>query len=698
MSTMNEIVSIDTETHLIATGNLAPPLVSLSVSYLKENRICSELSCIAEKEHLYNTLCSLLNPENHIHIVGANLCFDLTVIIYQFPELTSWIFQKAGNWEFHDVQIREMLINLSLHGGIDFIELDNGSTKAISYSLSELEKSYLGVDRTREKEDPDAPRFNYQSLQDTPLKDWPEEYKKYAIEDSENTLKIFFEQEKQRDAASLASEEFQTSSSLCLRLMTCLGLRIDQSKVQEIEREVALDLNPEKMGILVESGILRPAEPGRPKKKQPKEAFITGNTVYTKGTEESIDTKKLKKHVEKLCESLGKEVKKTETKRTSLNEEVITSLLEEVDDPILVAYKLRQSLQKIVNTYLPAISGHDIIYPNFSVLKVTGRTGSSGNRKGKNDYPSTNIQNQDPRIRPCFIPSPGHLFCSIDFSAAELVTTAQTVFGLFGHSKLRDVLLAGRDPHAYLGSQLARNLDTQFAHYCNTEHLTLDQVYDVFIKLKEGTPEAKEFFKKYRSFAKPTGLGYPGGLGPKTFVEFAKRDYGISIDVETAETLRNIWFETYPEMREYLHCISSNCRDPLHSEKFWYQGPLGIVRTNCVYTECANGMALQTPAAMGGKFSLISLSRACYDASVGSALYGQVKILAFIHDEFLLEVPEKENTSELVKEAQKIMEESFTVVACKDVGIKTEASLMRRWDKKAEPVFNSKGDLIVWEP
>jgi len=240
---------------------------------------------------------------------------------------------------------------------------------------------------------------------------------------------------------------------------------------------------------------------------------------------------------------------------------------------------------------------------------------------------------------------------------------------------------------------LAIHLSPEFRIICETEGIALDSdaVYKLF---KDTKTEAWDFYNHYRTFAKPVGLGYPGGLGPDTFRMIAKRDYGMIVDKELAITLRNIWFNTYPEMRTYFDWVNEQ-NDPMNEGKYVYLTPFGVKRVGCSFCSIANGAALQSPAAEGAKLAVWEVTRASYDPEMGSILLGSYP-LAFIHDEIWGETPEDEFSGKRACEVGRIMVECMSKVV-RDVPVKVEPKLMRRWSKDARTVFDNQGNLIVWE-
>ena len=74
-----------------------------------------------------------------------------------------------------------------------------------------------------------------------------------------------------------------------------------------------------------------------------------------------------------------------------------------------------------------------------------------------------------------------------------------------------------------------------------------------------------------------------------------------------------------------------------------------------------------------------------------------LKIVNFIHDEIIVESP-----LDKVAEHEKIMKElmvSGMRQVIKNVKVKTKSSAMLRWYKEAaEDLYDSNGDIVVWEP
>lgn len=423
-------------------------------------------------------------------------------------------------------------------------------------------------------------------------------------------------------------------------------------------------------------------------------------------------------------------------------------------DPLLSIWEERKATRKIVTDYLPKMYYTDpatgvmapaaIIRGAFNPMVKSGRCSSFTSKL----YPSRNEQNVDPRVRPCTIPRPGNVIISTDYSGMELGTLAQKCIQLFGHSELGAKINAGIDTHAFLAAQIAFAMDEQFAsavRSCGVP-LTTDGIFSVFKEAKGvkepcetelsdfaavfrrnhpddfiKTPDKKvtwaNFFKHYRTLAKPTGLGYPGGLGAATFISYAKATFSLRLDLETAKKLKQIWLETFPEMVEYLayapkHLVDINHPGEEYEDEdgnlvtdtwYAYDTPRGMHRAKCSFCECANGMGLQSFSAEGALEALNRVTEAMWlagtdkDLSRGNDPFDRCYLIGFIHDEILWESPDDEFITERAKEVERIMVEAMQELT-PDVKAGASSVAMRRWYKEAEGKYDENGKMIIWEP
>ena len=711
-----DLLAFDTETHLMGPCNVIPKIVCCSMAFEDAEGVHGGLAAVADGEELDTMVSQMFDGNTDSLIkVAHNASFDLCVAYRFKPELISGIFREIEEGRVHCTIIREKLLHLTAHGDLRF-QSRGKFKKRIEYHLSDLVKYYLNIDISADKEDSDAWRKNYSVLEGMPSAEWPEGAVSYSIDDSKHLIPIWHAQEdrrkkliEERGVDPFLTLPFRVGVDFCLNLMSAWGISVDPVRKVVIEAELAEKLKPENMTLLTESGILRPGIAPEPYKNNSKNA--DGTPKMKKGKPETINKKLLTAYVEKFADQ-HEDVILKKTKPSDKHPEGQSSVNAEfMDDywhldPLLEQYRNRQKLQKMVTTEIPRMNWNGVtspvVHPCFDVLKETGRVSSFAAKI----YPSFNCQNVDPRARGCYIAREGSVFLSVDYSQMELGTAAQKCFELFGQSVMRDKINAGVDLHAYLGSQLAYHLEPIFAETCQAEGAaTPDEIFEAFAKCeKDESQDVKDFFKLYRTFAKPTGLGYPGGLGAATFIQYAKATYGIIVTKEMATALRTIWRQTFPEMVSYHKWVNDSCEDPYNVEQtdkgerklYAYSTPMGMYRAGCTYCAVANGAALQSPSAEGALLGLFNIVRACYDPEMNSVLFGVFRPMLFIHDEILGELPDgdPQQTNVCVLEVQSIMIAAMRTII-PDVEPRCEAVLMYRWNKFAEPTHDEEGNLVA---
>jgi hypothetical protein len=437
-------------------------------------------------------------------------------------------------------------------------------------------------------------------------------------------------------------------------------------------------------------------------------------------------------------------------------------------DPVLAVYDERHKIQKIVTSYLPCLywadefktgcpiilEGHTDkfagkqpagrVHAQFAALKETGRTSSYAAKRGKGAsakvlYPSWNGQQVDPRIRNCVVAEEGNVLFSIDYSAMELGTAAQTAYNLLGYEgTLMKLINGGKDTHSYLGAQISLELDSEYALAMGMDKSDPMKSYDILKSMAKDFSKCdsigfrdvfeecylgkkwadhevtwddctlNQYYKHYRTFGKPTGLGFWGGLGEPTFVSMARATYGLPLTVPIAKVLRQVWRDYIPEGQEYLNYVNKKMIDGLAQPEvvedeegrkrkrnfYCYDTPLGMHRAKCTYTAAANGCALQSPSAEGALGGVIDIMKAC---TVGD-LAGYVFPSLFIHDEVFGEIVLDDMLTERIESMMGIMVDSMQRIATPDVKAKAEPAIMLRWDKRAEEERDENGLLKIWEP
>jgi len=758
-----EVISFDTETFLIGKDAVVPKMVCASISTAHGSHLVGN-----GDDDVLDVLRSLFDP-GHL-LAGHYVSYDCAVVALSYPELERLIWSKYAAGEIVCTMLQEQLINLGTHGKLKVVRLPDGTTKQLRYSLDVLENRYLGIDRSAQKTGDHNWRMNYHLLDGKRADEYPDDAAQYAIDDAVGTRQVYFEQIARAPAGVLDTASWRAWADFALFLITERGMAIDPVEVRRVQEKLAEDLNPEKLMPLVDAGVLRAGELPRPHSRSlAKAAEILGKDEapdnwtpyrvtleaegikFTDGKKPSVNKKALQERVVRLCNEHDMEIKLTEKGAVCCDSEVITDL--EGLDEVIEVYGERQSLQKLVTTEIPRMMWEgeiaDVVHFPFNALLETGRTSSYA----KKFYPSGNGQQLHPLIRPCYVARPGHVLLSTDYSTLELATVGQCMIDLFGSSVHADKINAGQDLHAFLAARLAFELSPDFRLTCDDSGITTnDGMYEAFMACK-GHVDLGVFFKWWRKFSKPVGLGYPGALGPWTFLAFAKKTYGVNVAeiaagldesqfqvtdyllsickaklhvapaefkwtpqtkaVALAIKLKDIWLDTF-KMRPYYEYINNNHKDPMNPvigktkggkpiTGYTYTSDFGMVRRACSYTAACNGLSMQTPAAEGALTAVIQVTRACRDeglVSRPSMLYGKVHPLDFVHDEIITEHIEgsADELHEQAQEVSRLMLEAMSIITPDVPGLGTEGVYMRCWDKFAEPTFDSAGRLIVTEP
>lgn len=721
------VVAMDSETFLISSRSLAPKIICFTLAMLEGDRITSTIYTDGDPE--FKDALRWFVEEKNIYRVGLNLAYDLSCVCSTDPTLYPAVFRLLEEGRATDCKLREQLMNLSTTGKMDQIEIrdENGGcfVKRLSYSLASLAKKYLGLDMSEAKEDPTSWRLRYSELTGLRRDQYPAEALKYALEDAVVTLRVYLEQEKALRAPVdhgevrpvVNTQEFQTLADFSLYQISQRGFKVDKARRAKLEQEVAEALSPSNMEPLYKAGILRPGSPPRPYANGAKNPDGTPKMVAA--TKDSVDTKRLKALVADVCQRNGIKIKPTPGGDVSTDAEVLADISHL--DPILTVYEKRQGWLKIDSTEIPRMQA-DFIFTNYRSLVETGRTSSYESKPKKGGraaapYASFNSQNVDPRARPCYVARDGFVMVSSDYKALELVSVAQQMHRLYLAgivslpSRLREQLNNKVDPHAYLGSQLAKKFAPEFSALCDSlGKQTQDEVYEIFSALEkcpEGSEEA-DLYKHYRKLSKPVGLGLYGGLASKTFVSFAKATYEVIITEQEADQMKQVWFNTFPENRQFFEFVNKRLQvggGSYGDTEYAYTTPMGMVRRGATYCASANGWSMQSPSAECAKWAVFNVVRACYDPTATSALdpsrpsylRGSYP-LAFVHDELILEIPIGPYTHEACMELKKIMEDAL-VAGMPDMAkaVQANPAVMFRWNKDAKSVYDSRKRLVPWD-
>ena len=659
------VVAFDTETWRHQPGLQAPPLVCVSLWEDKDGR--RRGTVLGREDGLRWARRTFADSD--ITLVGHNVAYDLAVLLAADFDLGPLLFKACADGRVRCTMLREQFLANAegqLHKKKDVVGPKYGPVKP--YSLAGCAWEHLKHDISEGKIE-GSWKLRFKELDGIPPENWPPEPYAYALGDARETLEVFFKQEEVGRAATVrvnaescgwvaseADKKFrktisparvlnifhdepaQVRAAFALRLMECWGVQTDGEAVAALEEALLAEiaaLEPE----LLAAGLKRTKKDGTP------------------GT---MDQKALKAAIDAAYAKQGLKAKDTPKRGTSTSAEVLLAS----GDDLLVRYGKSSLTRKILSTYIPLMKTGVVlpIHPSFQVLMESGRTSCR----------EPNLQNPPRKgaVRACFVPRPGHVFLACDYDTAELRSLAQACLDLLGRSTLADWYNRDPefDPHTLLASGL------------------MGISYEEAMALKKA---GDKVLKHHRQMAKSANFGFPGGLGARTFVSYAK-DSGVDITEKQAKDLREAWFARWAQMRDYFKTIEHMMAESGEGTILQYRSLR--VRGGTRYTAACNTF-FQGPVADGAKIALFYVARECY-ADPESSLYGCRPVL-FLHDEIILEVPE-ERLDMAAKCLSGLMEAALRIIL-PDVPVRTSVSAMRRWYKDAEAVYID-GHLVPWEP
>ena len=522
------VVGFDTETELITYQNPIPSLMCMTYSNTSDLKGSIKTPWEHKIDQQFIEMFT-----NGQHCVGHNTSFDLSILAFQYPDLLPHIFDALDRGLIHDTLLREKLLMLTLHGNFEMIER-NGCNVRLGYKLTDLEMLYLKIDRSDLKDNEDAPRLHYNIYKDVPLEKWDESFITYAVDDAVNTGLIFEAQEIERQKCIETTgldpfivETFRVKVSFALRLLECVGSRMDPEMVVEVSKRFRTEYaQPRLRNPLLAAGLLTDVIPARPyakgtldhtavcdarkeiaEQKKLRKTKACGCPVKMKaGEPEHNPTKPLFQHIWNLAhhnpeikvwpsDGCASDMRKADIYKVCIEDkafkpEIIAGTV--VDgaailpddiklktdevwsstfaalDPLLVIWAERKALRKIITDYLPKMYYTDDNGVETPATTIRGSFYSlcltgRSSSSASKFYPSRNEQNVDPRVRPCTIPRDGMILVSTDYNVMELGTLAQKCVNLFGHSVMANNINAGIDNHVYLAAQIAFAMDANFS-------------------------------------------------------------------------------------------------------------------------------------------------------------------------------------------------------------------------------------------
>ena len=466
-----EILSLDTETTSVEAINAK--LVGLSFS-VKENE--AFYVPVPQDEAEARKIVEIFRPayeDEKILKIGQNLKYDYEVLMNYGVEIKGKMF---------DTMIAHYVIQPELHHNMDYL-----AEIYLNYQTIHIDE-LLGPKGKGQK--------NMSDLD-------PKDVYEYAAEDADVTLKLKnkLEAELRKYGAEELFYNIEMPLMPVLAEMEMNGVLIDTKSLAETSTVLTKRMEEVEREIYeLAGGEFNIASPRQ-----------VGEVLFDK-----------LKIVEKA--------KKTKKGQYVTNEEVLQSL--KGKHKIVGAILEHRGLKKLLGTYIDALpklinsrTGH--IHTSFNqATTATGRLSSS----------DPNLQNipvrgeEGKEIRKAFIPEPGCLFFSADYSQIELRVMAH----LSGDENMIEAFREGHDIHAATAAKIYKE---------EMENVTRDQ----------------------RTKAKRANFGIIYGI---TIFGLADR---LEISREEARQLIDGYFETFPKVKEYMEKAKEEARSKGYVETLFHR-------------------------------------------------------------------------------------------------------------------------------
>ena len=543
------ILSLDTET--TSTHPIDAELVGLSFAAEPHTAYYVPVPADEQEARRIVEIFRPLYEDGRILKVGQNIKYDMEVLMRYGVTLGGQLF---------DTMLAHYVLQPELRHNMDYM-----AETLLGYQTIHIDE-LIGPKGKSQK-----------SMRDVP----PEAVCPYAAEDADITLQLYHVLRTRIDESDCAPLFYDIEMPLVRVLadMETTGVRIDTEALADVSATLTARMHELEQEIYSLAG----------------EQF---NIASPKQVGEILFGKM--KIVDKP--------KKTKTGQYVTSEEVLQQLSHK--SPIVAHILAHRGLKKLLGTYVDALpklinprTGH--IHTSFNqAVTATGRLSSS----------DPNLQNIPVRgedgkeIRRCFIPEPGCLFFSADYSQIELRVMAH----LSGDDNMISAFREGHDIHAATAAKIYKE---------TIDSVTRDQ----------------------RTKAKRANFGIIYGI---TVFGLAER---LEISRDEARQLIDGYFDTFPKVREYMERAKELARSHGYAETFFHRRRYlpDIHSANATVRAFAERNAINAPiqgsAADIIKLAMIRIHRRFADEHLRS------KMILQVHDELNFSVlPEERERVESI--------------------------------------------------
>lgn len=297
---------------------------------------------------------------------------------------------------------------------------------------------------------------------------------------------------------------------------------------------------------------------------------------------------------------------------------------------------------EFLRSWLELRDPDNVIHATYNVGFVkTGRLSSS----------NPNVQQISARLKPAFIPRPGHVLLDLDYSQVELRVAAF----VSRSAPMIEAFQRGDDLHRLLAAKIAGK-----------------------------APEDVTSMERKRAKAGNFGLLY--GMSPGGFQTYAATAYDVSLTLAEAQAVHSAFFEMWDGMRQWHESSKRRAY-----ERGYVTSPIGRTQwLSDLYSKSsfkashAERNALNSPV-QGFGSDLMQMAAASIMGTLPGYPLPKVEgahVVATVHDEICIEVPE-DRWQEILVECKRRMEDVNTFLRpldCQmDVPIVAGPSAGTRW-------------------
>jgi hypothetical protein len=383
-----------------------------------------------------------------------------------------------------------------------------------------------------------------------------------------------------------------------------------------------------------------------------------------------------------------------------------------------------------------------VVHPRYNALLRTGRTSCT--------KPNVQQVPRDGGFRELFVPSAGHLLLAIDYGYIELRTLAAVCEARYGQSRLADTICAGTDPHCFTAAMFSETTLEEFMalkktpegakpfkqHRQNAKAVNFGvpgglganslveyarTTYKVEMDLEQAAAKRQQLITEvYPELNEKTGYLSDDGMALlasnlkvregdcwKALDWKGTRDRSVVYCVQKVVRGKAVKTDGTPYKEGYVTSIWDALNelnrngDPRLCELLegregceelyrllFNQSVVtltGRIRGDVGYTQARN-TPFQGLAADGAKLALWKL------------LYHGFRVVGFVHDELLVELPDKGGHVDLAacEEVKRIVCAAMRDVTG-TVPIDAEYTVSRCWSKDAKLLVEG-GKVVAWEP